>query len=67
MRTVNVEQIDLNLLHVFAAVHDTRSVGRAAERLGLSQPAMSAARLNQRPLAPSQGATRWAMPARTSS
>lgn len=41
MRTVNVEQIDLNLLHVFAAVHDTRSVGRAAERLGLSQPATS--------------------------
>ncbi len=41
MHAVHLNDIDLNLLHVFAAVHDTRSVGRAAERLGLSQPAAS--------------------------
>lgn len=41
MHRVNVGDVDLNLLHVFAAVHDTRSVGRAADRLGLSQPAAS--------------------------
>ena len=38
---MNVGDIDLNLLHVFAAVHQTGSVSRAAERLGLSQPAAS--------------------------
>ncbi|MBI3155017.1 MAG: LysR family transcriptional regulator [Burkholderiales bacterium] len=38
---MNIGDIDLNLLHVFAAVHETGSVGRAAERLGLSQPATS--------------------------
>ncbi len=41
MHVMNVSDIDLNLLHVFAAVHQTRHVGRAAERLGLSQPAVS--------------------------
>lgn len=41
MHAMNVGEIDLNLLHVFAAVHQARSVSRAAERLGLSQPAAS--------------------------
>lgn len=41
MHSMNVGDIDLNLLHVFAAVHQTGSVSRAAERLGLSQPAAS--------------------------
>jgi len=34
---------DLNLLRVFEAVWATRSVSKAAERLGLTQPAVSAA------------------------
>ena len=41
MHQMNVDHLDLNLLHVFAAVHQARSVSRAAERLGLSQPAVS--------------------------
>ena len=41
MQTMNIGEIDLNLLHVFAAVHQARSVSRAADRLGLSQPAAS--------------------------
>ncbi len=41
IRHMHIGQLDLNLLHVFAAVHDTGSVGRAAERLNLSQPAVS--------------------------
>jgi len=41
MQRMNVGDIDLNLLHVFAAVHQARSVSRAADRLGLSQPATS--------------------------
>jgi DNA-binding transcriptional LysR family regulator len=41
MHGMNVGDIDLNLLHVFAAVHQAGSVSRAAERLGLSQPAAS--------------------------
>lgn len=41
MHGMNVGEIDLNLLHVFAAVHQARSVSRAAERLQLSQPAVS--------------------------
>lgn len=41
MHGMNVGDIDLNLLHVFAAVHQSGSVSRAAERLGLSQPAAS--------------------------
>ena len=32
---------DLNLLQTFHAVHSTRSVSRAAERLGVSQPTVS--------------------------
>lgn len=38
---MNIRDFDLNLLHVFAAVHAARSVSRAAETLGLSQPAVS--------------------------
>ena len=38
---VHIRDLDLNLLHVFQAVHEARSVSRAAERLGLSQPAAS--------------------------
>ena len=38
---MNIRDLDLNLLHVFAAVHAARSVSRAADTLGLSQPAVS--------------------------
>lgn len=38
---VNIRDFDLNLLHVFSAVHAARNVSRAAEALGLSQPAVS--------------------------
>ena len=41
MNAMHVRDLDLNLLHVFAAVHAARSVSRAAEALGLSQPAVS--------------------------
>lgn len=41
MHGMNVRDLDLNLLHVFAAVHSARSVSRAADALGLSQPAVS--------------------------
>jgi DNA-binding transcriptional LysR family regulator len=41
MHAMHVRDLDLNLLHVFAAVHAARSVSRAAEALGLSQPAVS--------------------------
>ena len=39
--TMNIRTIDLNLLRVLDALLDTRSVTRAAERLGLTQPAVS--------------------------
>lgn len=39
--TMGIDSIDLNLLRVFAAVHAAGHVGRAAEALGLSQPAVS--------------------------
>ena len=42
-QSVNLEQFDLNLLRVFDALLVTRSVSGAALRLGLSQPATSAA------------------------
>ena len=41
MQAMNVRDLDLNLLHVFAAVHASRSVSRAADTLQLSQPAVS--------------------------
>lgn len=41
MHQMNIRDFDLNLLHVFSAVHAARSVSRAAQALGLSQPAVS--------------------------
>lgn len=38
---MHIRDFDLNLLHVFQAVHGARNVSRAAEVLGLSQPAVS--------------------------
>ncbi|MEO8123428.1 MAG: LysR family transcriptional regulator [Burkholderiales bacterium] len=38
---MHIRDLDLNLLRVFDAVHRHRSVSRAAEQLGLSQPAVS--------------------------
>ncbi|MEP6739747.1 MAG: LysR family transcriptional regulator [Caldimonas sp.] len=40
---MHIRDLDLNLLRVFDAVHRQRSVSRAAEVLGLSQPAVSQA------------------------
>ena len=39
----NIDSIDLNLLRLFDAVYRSRNVSRAAEELGLSQPAASQA------------------------
>jgi len=41
MREVNLSSLDLNLLVTLKALLDERHVTRAAERVGLSQPAMS--------------------------
>jgi len=38
---MHIKDLDLNLLRVFDAVYQQRSVSRAAEALGLSQPAVS--------------------------
>ncbi len=38
---MHIEQLDLNLLRIFDAVYNTRSVSRAAERLNVTQPATS--------------------------
>jgi DNA-binding transcriptional LysR family regulator len=38
---MHINELDLNLLRVFDAVHAERSVSRAAARLGLSQPTVS--------------------------
>ena len=38
---LNLRGVDLNLLPVFEAVYDTRSLSRAAERLAMTQPAVS--------------------------
>lgn len=43
MREVNLRRVDLNLLAVLEALLDERNVTRAAERLGMSQPAASRA------------------------
>lgn len=40
---MKIETFDLNLLSVVAALDETRSVTRAAERLGMSQPGLSTA------------------------
>ncbi|HCM06467.1 MAG TPA: LysR family transcriptional regulator [Oceanospirillales bacterium] len=40
---LNLRSIDLNLLPIFEAVMETRQYSKAADRLGMSQPAMSAA------------------------
>lgn len=38
---MNIKNFDLNLLRVFVAVYRLRSVSRAADSIGLTQPAMS--------------------------
>ncbi len=43
IRFVNLRSIDLNLLVILDVLLDEQHVGRAGERIGLSQPAMSAA------------------------
>ena len=43
MREMELKDTDLNLLVVLRALLQTRSVGQAAERLGMSQPAVSRA------------------------
>jgi|SRR5450830_75739 len=40
---MDIRSLDMNLLTVFGAMLECRSVSRAADRIGLSQPAMSAA------------------------
>lgn len=40
-RAMNLRSIDLNLLTVFEAVYEDRNFTRAAERLGVTQPALS--------------------------
>lgn len=39
--SINLRKIDLNLLVIFEALYSTGSTSRAAERLGMSQPAVS--------------------------
>src|SRR5262252_9352354 len=41
IHNMNLQTIDLNLLLIFEALMEERSVTRAARRIGLSQPAMS--------------------------
>jgi len=43
IHAMDIAKVDLNLLVAFAAMAEHRSVTRAAESIGLSQPAMSAA------------------------
>lgn len=38
---MHIDAIDLNLLRLFDAIHETRNVSKAAQRLGLTQPAAS--------------------------
>ena len=40
---MDIGKVDLNLLRVFAAMHEHRNVTRAGRAIGLSQPAMSTA------------------------
>ncbi len=41
MRETNLRQFDLNLLHLFEAIHQTGSVTAAADRVAISQSAAS--------------------------
>jgi DNA-binding transcriptional LysR family regulator len=41
IRNMNVDEFDLNLMRALDVLLSERAVGRAATRLGLSQPAMS--------------------------
>ncbi len=41
MKSVHIDAVDLNLLRLFDAVYRARNVSRAAEALGLTQPAAS--------------------------
>lgn len=50
MREVNLKTIDLNLLITLKALLDEKHVTRAAQRIGLSQPAMSRALFRLRTL-----------------
>ena len=43
MQSISLEAVDLNLLRVFSAIHEERSVTRASARLEIGQPATSAA------------------------
>jgi DNA-binding transcriptional LysR family regulator len=43
IQITNIDNLDLNLLRLFDAIYRTNSVSRAAEELGLSQPATSQA------------------------
>lgn len=42
MSQINIDQVDLNLLKTFEALHDESSASRAALRLGVTQSAISA-------------------------
>ena len=41
MNAMHIDAIDLNLLRLFDAVYRARNVSRAADSLGLTQPAAS--------------------------
>ena len=43
MRTTHLQRVDLNLLVALAVLLEERHVSRAADRIGLSQPATSRA------------------------
>jgi DNA-binding transcriptional LysR family regulator len=47
---LNLRSVDLNLLTVFEAAHEERSLSRAAERLAMTQPAVSHAMTRLRSL-----------------
>ena len=51
MHAMHINEIDLNLLRVFEAVYRVRNVSRAAETLGLTQPAVSHALTRVQPTA----------------
>ena len=55
IHTMDIRQIDLNLLVIFDTMAKERSVIRTAEAVGLSQPATSAARVGAGTGHPSRG------------